>query len=42
MPGHGLLFMHANKAITFDLGAIRRANPDWETPAIAPWQGDTE
>jgi hypothetical protein len=27
-PGHGLLFLHANKGITFDLQAIRRANPD--------------
>jgi hypothetical protein len=26
--GHGLLYMHANKGITFDLEAIRRANPD--------------
>jgi hypothetical protein len=26
-PGHGLLFMYASKGITFDLDAIRRANP---------------
>jgi hypothetical protein len=26
-PGHGLLYMHANKGITFDLQAIRNANP---------------
>jgi hypothetical protein len=26
--GHGLLFLHANNAITFDLDAIRQANPD--------------
>ena len=26
--GHGALFLHANKGITFDLDAIRRANPD--------------
>ncbi len=25
--GHGLIFLHANKGITFDLDAIRRANP---------------
>jgi hypothetical protein len=25
--GHGLIFMHANNGITFDLEAIRRANP---------------
>jgi hypothetical protein len=30
--GHGLLFTHANAGITFDLAAIRRANPGW-TPA---------
>ena len=28
--GHGLLFMHANKGITFDLDAIRRANHGWK------------
>jgi hypothetical protein len=27
-PGHGLLFLHGNKGITFDLEAIRRANRD--------------
>lgn len=27
--GHGLLSMPANKGITFDLDAIRRANPGW-------------
>jgi hypothetical protein len=26
-PDHGVLFLHANKAVTFDLEAIRRANP---------------
>ena len=26
-PGHGLLTIHANQGITFDLDAIRRANP---------------
>jgi hypothetical protein len=25
--GHGLVFLHANNAVTFDLGAIRQANP---------------
>jgi hypothetical protein len=28
LQGHGLLFLHANKAVTFDLAAIRRANPN--------------
>ena len=27
LPGHGLLFMPANQGITFDLDAVRRANP---------------
>jgi hypothetical protein len=27
--GHGLLHMHANLGMTFDLGAIRKANPGW-------------
>ncbi len=27
--GHGLLFMHANLGIAFDLNAIRKANPGW-------------
>jgi hypothetical protein len=29
-PGHGVLSMHANKGVTFDLDAIRRANPGWK------------
>ena len=29
LAGHGVLFLHANKGITFDLEAIRRANPNW-------------
>ena len=27
--GHGLLLMHANVGITFDLNAVRRRNPGW-------------
>ena len=27
---HGLLFLHTNKGITFDLEAVRRANPGWQ------------
>ena len=41
-PGHGLLFMHANKAITFDLGAIRRANPDCKLLRFRAVAGNTE
>jgi hypothetical protein len=29
-PGHGLLSIHANQGITFDLIAIRRSNPGWK------------
>ena len=29
LEGHGLLFTHANVGITFDLNAIRKANPGW-------------
>jgi hypothetical protein len=28
--GHGLIFLHANSAVTFDLQAIRRANPGFQ------------
>ena len=28
--GHGLLLMHANLGVTFDLDAIRKANPGWK------------
>ena len=28
--GHGLLFLHANKAVTFNLDAVRRANPGFK------------
>jgi hypothetical protein len=28
-PGHGILMMIPNQGITFDLDAIRRANPEW-------------
>jgi hypothetical protein len=49
---HGLLYMHANKGITFDLDAIRRANPgsrpvrfrasvgSTEAPASSPFRGN--
>jgi hypothetical protein len=52
-PGHGLLYMHANKGVTFDLDAIRRANPGYrlvqfrtvvgntETAAVLAFHGDT-
>jgi hypothetical protein len=51
--GHGLLYMHANKGITFDLDAIRHANPGYklvrfhtvvgntETAAVLPFSDDT-
>lgn len=41
-PGHGLLFMHANKGITFDLDAIRRANPGGRILRFRATAGNTE
>ena len=41
-PGHGVLFMHANKGITFDLGAIRRANPGCKLVRFHAAVGNTE
>jgi hypothetical protein len=40
--GHGLLFMEANKGITFDLAAIRRANPGWRLLRFRATAGNTE
>jgi hypothetical protein len=40
--GHGLLFLHANKGITFDLGAIRRANPGCKLLRFRAVAGNTE
>ena len=39
--GHGLLMLHANKGITFDLQAIRRANPDWRPTRFRATAGIT-
>ena len=33
-PGHGLIFLHASNAITFDLEAIRRAKSRLQTAAV--------
>jgi hypothetical protein len=43
--GHGWIFLHANKAITFDLEAIRRANPAYrlqQFKAVAGYTGPEE
>ena len=40
--GHGLLFMQANKGITFDLDAIRRANPSYRLMRFRTVVGNTE
>jgi hypothetical protein len=40
--GHGLLYMHANKGITFDLDAIRRANPNDRLIRFRAVVGNTE
>jgi hypothetical protein len=41
-PGHDLLFLHANKGITFDLVAIRHANPGCKLTRFLAMAGNTE
>jgi hypothetical protein len=41
-PGHGLLFLHSNKGITFDLDTIRRANPGCRPTRFRAVAGNTE
>ena len=41
-PGHGLVLLHANKGITFDLEAIRRANPGCKLLRFRAVGGNTE
>ena len=41
-PGRGALFLHANKGITFDLEAIRRANTGWRALRFLATAGNTE
>jgi hypothetical protein len=41
-PGHGALFLHANKGITFDLTAIRRAYPNYNLLRFRAMAGSTE
>ena len=41
-PGHGLLFMPANQGITFDLDAVRRANPGWRPLRFRTLGGNAE
>ncbi len=41
-PGHSLLFLHANKAITFNLDAIRRANPRYRLAQFSATAGNSE
>jgi hypothetical protein len=40
--GHGALFLHASKGITFDLEAIRRANPGCKLLRFLATAGNTE
>ena len=42
LPGHGLIFLHADKGITFDLEAIRRANPKCSLKRFLATTGNTE
>lgn len=41
-PGHGLLLFHPNKGLTFDLSAIRKANPGWAIRQFLAVAGNTE
>lgn len=41
-PDHGVLFLHANKGITFDLAAIRKANPGFTPVRFRTVTGSTE
>ena len=41
-PGHGLLATHANSAITFNLQAIRKANPEFKRMMFVAAAGNTE
>ena len=41
-PGHGLLFLHSNKGLTFDLDAIRQANPGCRPMRFRAVAGNTE
>jgi hypothetical protein len=41
-PGHGLLVITSNKGITFDLDAVRRANPGYKLLGFRAVAGDTE
>jgi len=40
-PNHTVLGMHANKGITFNLEAIRRANPGWRITGLRTLAGNT-
>jgi hypothetical protein len=40
--GHRVLGLSTNKGITFDLEAIRRANPDWKLVRFLAMTGNTE
>ena len=39
---HGFLFMHANKGITFDLDAVRQANPGYRVTRFRSVAGNVE
>jgi hypothetical protein len=41
-PAHGMIAMHANKGVTFDLDAIRRANPGWRLLRFRGVAGNAE
>ena len=41
-PGHGLLYMPANKGITFDLDVVRRENSGWKISQFRSVGGNAE
>ena len=41
-PDHAILYLQSNQGITFDLDAIRRANPGWKTTRFRATAGNTE
>jgi hypothetical protein len=41
-PDHAILYLQSNQGITFDLDAIRRANPGWKMMRFRSTAGNTE
>jgi hypothetical protein len=41
-PGHGQILLHASNAVTFDLEAVRRANPGYELRTFRATAGNSD